>query len=261
MKLTRMSIDWPGFLMSAHVKAMPVETKGIYLLLLGEMWTNEGWLPNDDKLIAQRLGMDVRVWRRHRKLIAPCLTEVRDNSSTIPAGMLVQKRLTREYQHTLELVEKKRAQTEPARAKRLAKTAQAASVTERKAPPVTKPVAEPVTSPETKPVTSTATDGEAEAEKKRALPLQSREPFSSAPTVDVAALPPRVNGHAERSARTGSPSLKGGSPTVPSEALLRSKLVSKVEDDEEPKPKPAKAGVGLFGALEAAIRHGKPEEE
>lgn len=284
-----MSIDWPGFHMNNDVKAMPVATRGVYLLLLGELWMNGGWLPNDDKLIARRLDMDVRAWRQHRKHIAPCLTEVSEKSRTLPCGMIVQNRLTREYEHTLELVDKKRAQTEPARAKRHAKSKAPASATEENRPPATAPVTEPVTKAETAPAAASVTAGEAEAEKKEALLPNSRELLSSTPTAGDGSLRPAPKREAEGSAAVGSPGREGRSPPQPSErvpaptpALLRSKLVKNGgkhdpepsddpdrgggDDDQGELPEPSRArrgdagAVGLFGALEAAIRRGKGGE-
>lgn len=249
MKLTRQSIDWPGFHSNRTVRGMPAETKGVYLLFMGEMWTNEGWLLDDDRHIAHRLGMDVRTWRKHRRFIEPEL----DHINVTAVGMTLQQtRLSREYAHTLELVDKKRAQTAPARARLRAKSKQAPSVTESQPPRATKTVTAPVTKPETEQVTKSATAGE--AEKEEALPSNRQSLLPSAPSLRTMGEAAKPNGKATAAAPVASPGLEDRSAPEPDEeitptpALLRSQLV---------KSKPT----GLMAALQSMIEDEDEDDE
>jgi uncharacterized protein YdaU (DUF1376 family) len=250
-----MMMNWSRFFSDAKVAVMPTEAQGIYALVLGRMWLNQGWLKADDKVIARMIGLDVRAWRsRFKPHIVPLLRRQIDPHV---GDIYVQKHLQEVRAAALASVEKTQASTARARAAKAAKHGKTPSEPEPKKAPATEPVSEPAAAP----VSGSTSGVKPQPQQKRALPLTGREPFSVAPSSpDLGALPPRVNGHVERSARTGSPSLKGGSPTAPSEALLKSRLVQAPLDDDEDEPKRPSA-VGLFGALEAAIRQGKPEED
>lgn len=96
-----MKMFWPDFFGDARVAAMSPEAQGIYLLLLGVMWSNGGWIAADDKIIARRLGLDVRVWRaRYKSEIVPLLS---DFQAPLVPRALTQKRLQKELIKAAEL--------------------------------------------------------------------------------------------------------------------------------------------------------------
>ena len=258
----RMLIDWPAFLTDPKVKDMPPLTRGVYLLLLGAMWMNEAWLKDDDRIIARKLDMSVRTWRFHRPRIEPVLSH---QVEPILGRVLTQKRLTREYLVALDLIEKRKAQTEPARTKRWGKSTKRPSVTERSKPRKTDTVTEQVTDQATQSVSSRNTP----LMKDRTLPLQAESSIHpSLPAlgassggehveVDAPSDPALVkrlvsDGLKRRSSRNGHPE-----PTADERGD---------RDHQEPLRQPAGAeradapAVGLFGALEAAIRRGSEEE-
>lgn len=253
-----MKMWWKDFF--TDTQTLPGETRAVYALLLGAMWLNQGWLPDNDAVIAKALGMHLLTWKkRHKPLLTPLLTH--GVSPLVTGGVWTQKRLTREWQSATRSVAENKAALAKARAEKAAKSRREASAAEPKKASVAAPVTDPVAGP----VTERAAGDKPEPDKKGGPPPIARlggSPFS-APTVDVTALPPRaVNGHAERSGTVRSPSLKGGSLPSPSDALLRSRLVGKrMDEDDEPEPSRPSGGGGLFGALEAAIRQGKSEDD
>jgi len=131
-KLPYMKLFWPDFFGDARVQAMSTEAQGVYLLLLGVMWVSGGWISADDRIIARRLGLDVRVWRsRYKPEIVPLLS---DFQAPLVARALTQKRLQKELTKAVDLrairianlgmtedeyeANKAVAPTKPARAKR-----------------------------------------------------------------------------------------------------------------------------------------------
>ena len=93
-KLPFMKLYTSDFFGDARVRAMPAEVKGIYLLLLATMWDDGGWISADDKVIARRLGVDVRVWRsRFKPEIVPLLSDI---SVPLVGRSFTQNRLQRE---------------------------------------------------------------------------------------------------------------------------------------------------------------------
>lgn len=254
-----MRMWWGDFFADPKVAALPGETRGIYACLLGAMWQNGGWLANNDSMIARLLGLHVLTWKaRHKPLVLPLLSV--GVTPMVPGGVLTQKRLTKEWRKATQLIEENHSKAAKARAAKAAKSTKQASVTEPKSSPVTETLTGPVTEIVTEPVK--ALQPEPEPQKNRPLPSQAERPILS-PLQDLGALPPRdgrANGKGAHSAHGRSPSLKGGSLPAPSPALLKSKLVSTpLDDDDDVATRPG--GNSLFGALEAAIRHGKSEDE
>lgn len=96
-----MKLFWPDFFGDARVQALSAEAQGIYLLLLGVMWINGGWISADDKIIARRLGLDVRVWRaRYKSEIVPLLS---DFQAPLVPRALTQNRLQKELKKAADL--------------------------------------------------------------------------------------------------------------------------------------------------------------
>lgn len=90
------------FLLDPLVAALSPEERGIYLLLLVAMWANGGWLPADDKLIARKLGMDVRRWRQtYKQQMLPMMSEMSD---TFRGRYVTQKRLASELEKAVDLI-------------------------------------------------------------------------------------------------------------------------------------------------------------
>lgn len=100
-KLPFMKMFWPDFFTDPGVEAMSPEAQGIYLLLLGRMWMNGGWLPADDRVIARRLGLDVRVWRtRYKNEMSALLS---DFQGPLGNACITQNRLMLEWSKAEEL--------------------------------------------------------------------------------------------------------------------------------------------------------------
>lgn len=100
-KLPYMKLFWPDFFGDARVQALSPEAQGLYLLLLGVMWVNGGWIAADDRIIARRLGLDVRVWRaRYKTEIVALLS---DFQAPLVGRALTQKRLQKELQKAADL--------------------------------------------------------------------------------------------------------------------------------------------------------------
>lgn len=272
--LPYMAMNWGRFFTDSKVAALTGEAQGIYACLLGRMWLNQGWLKADDKLIARLLGLDVRVWRsRFKPQIEPLL---RREKEPHVGDIYTQKHLQEVRARAIATVEKMQARTAPARAAKAAKARKAPSVTEPKAEPVTKSATETVTEPVTAPETTGKRKGKGETTSPvtleprlsaagRAAALTSSAVPPPHHVSTAGALPPReglANGDVAHSAHGRSPSLKGGSLPAPSPALLKSKLVNTpLDDDEDDTRRRDHVGNSLFGALEAAIRHGKSEDE
>ena len=100
-QLPYMKMFWPDFFTDPGVEAMSPEAQGIYLLLLGRMWMNGGWLPADDRVIARRLGLDVRVWRKRYKDEMSALLS--DFQGPLGGACVTQNRLMLEWSKAEEL--------------------------------------------------------------------------------------------------------------------------------------------------------------
>jgi len=201
-----MRMWWADFFIDPKVRAMPPVSRGIYLLLLGELWMNGGWLKDDDRHLAARLQMDVRAWRQHRRHIEPAIKQEIDRTV---GPIITQGRLQRELRSSLDLIDHRKAQTAAARAKRWGKAGTGPSVTETRPPPRAEPVTEHVTSPET----GYGTGSYSEPDKKegRGEPPGNEASEARAPlTVPVGSL---------RSA-------PGGEVDAPSDPALVKRLVS-----------------------------------
>ncbi len=126
--LPYMPMYWERFF--SDTELMPAETRALYAILLGRMWTNHGWLPNDDSKIARLLGLDTRAWKhRHKAAIMPLL---RGDIDPLLGPIIRQKRLAAELEKATDLVAKRRAQTAAATAERLRKTGKGGNVTSLK---------------------------------------------------------------------------------------------------------------------------------
>lgn len=96
-----MKLFWPDFFFDPRVQAMTPEARGIYLLLLGVLWMSDGWIAADDKVIARRLGLDVRQWRsRYKAEIVPLLS---DFQAPLVGRSYTQKRLQKELAKAADL--------------------------------------------------------------------------------------------------------------------------------------------------------------
>ena len=205
-KLPYMKLFWPDFFGDARVAALSTEGKGIYLLLLGIMWTSGGWIAADDRVIARRLGLDVRVWRsRFKGEIVPLLSDFQ--APLVPAAF-TQKRLQKELSKAVDLrairianlgmseaeYERNRtvAPTKPARGKR----AQAGHQTGRpnsapksapEQPPQGRAIAHSSDIETTSPVTL---EPPSQAAGRAADPAERSGPTPH--NIDAAALPPRA---------------------------------------------------------------------
>ncbi|MER9336023.1 hypothetical protein NKJ06_18870 [Mesorhizobium sp. M0293] len=231
------------------------ETRAFWVWFLTQMWANKAWLPADERIVSDMLDVDVRRWRNKYKPIFEQL--LLQEVDPVVGHIYRHQHLSDVWDRVAKRISETHASLARARAGKAAKHGKTPSVTEPKKPPAAEPVQAPAAEP--------SAGFNKNLEKKGGpppIPRLGGSPFS-APTVDVPALPPRgLNGHAERSAVAGSPSLKGGSPAKPSDALLRSRLVAKrLDEDDEPQASRPSGDTGLFGALEAAIRHGKSEED
>lgn len=261
---------WGDFFNDPKVAALPSETRGVYLQLLGRMWMNEGWLPDDDAILARLLGLHVLTWKcRHRAQVTPLLDRVLD---PVVGWVLRQKRLTREWQKAVRSIAEVNANAARARAGKAAKSKQprsAPAANTRSAPDV---AAGHVTGT----VTTAAAGIQPEPDKERALPIKKAEsPFP--PTGQGLGAP---SGAAEEAAALASLRRKGATPTPPSPALLKTPIVKgnghgtatepapdrgRDHRDQGAVPEPAAAeradapAAGLFAALERARR--KSEEE
>jgi uncharacterized protein YdaU (DUF1376 family) len=226
--LPYMMMNWGRFFTDAKVAALPTEVQGIYALLLGRMWLNQGWLKADDKIIAHALNVDVRRWKlTYKPHIVPLL---RGGYVEHVGAIYSQKHLAEVRETALEYVAKRTAQTARARAVKAAKHGNAGSVTERALAPVTKPVSAPVTEP--------VTSVKLQPQKNSSLTSQSERAILSAPTADDTALPPREG--TPLFGTHGGPILDD-EPAPPSDPDLRKRLVA---EGLKPKPKG-----GLLGSL------------
>jgi uncharacterized protein YdaU (DUF1376 family) len=222
--LPYMMMNWTRFFSDPKVEALPAEAKGIYALVLGKMWLNEGWISADDKVLARILGLDVRRWRTlFKPLIVPLLR--RDIVPHVGA-IYTQKHLQEVRAYALATVEKTAASTARARAAKAAKHGFAPSVAEPEQQPEIEPVTEPAPASAAEPVAR----GKREQEKKGgpqpimrpAVPpfLQSPQPKTNGAEHDIEAEPA-------------------------SDPALRRRLVSDGM-------KPRQPSTSLFGRLQAA---------
>ncbi len=106
-----MKIFWADFFSDPLVRWLTPEQKGVYLLLLGHMWENGGWISADDRVIARTIGMDVRRWRgQYAEAIYPMMSTIPDD---FLGTVMVQKRLRHEYEKAVDLREKRIANLPP----------------------------------------------------------------------------------------------------------------------------------------------------
>lgn len=150
-ELPYMPMYWEDFFSDPRTTAWPATTRGIYALLLGAMWMNGGYLPDNDVVIARKLSMDRRTWQTHRLRISQVLCSKPDAAL---GRVLMQERLVEEYQKGLERIEQSKARTAAARAKLAAKTRRERAVTEARENAVTERDEEPATAPVSEPVRS-----------------------------------------------------------------------------------------------------------
>jgi uncharacterized protein YdaU (DUF1376 family) len=244
-ELPYMPMYWEDFFSDPRVIAMPGTTRGIYALLLGAMWNNGGYLPDNDKVIARMIGIDKRMWQTHRKHISHA---IRLQNDAAFGRVLLQDRLVEEYQKSIERIEQAKARTAAARAKLAAKTRRERAVTEAEKSAVTEPaeasVSEPATEPDTGLIAHNPKDQAASAQAAgrpdpadlAGLGVRHLEEEASAP--DEPVTEPQIAPMVELPA--------------PSPSLLNSKLVNGA------KPLPASDGgkprSGLMAALDRAAQ-------
>lgn len=201
--LPYMMMNWGRFFADAKVAVLEPEAQGIYALLLGRMWLNEGWLAADDKVICRVLGIDIRRWRSvYKPAIEPLL---RREIVAHVGPIYTQKHLQEVRRSSLAISEKNVARTAAARAAIAAKRGRKPTVTDEKQRPVTKPVTATVTEP----VTETATVSKEQPQQNKGSTLHVESPYSDAAPETLAALPPRD--HVDR---TKSPPDEGGLPVM-----------------------------------------------
>lgn len=271
--LPAMMMYWGRFFASADVENLPTaEARGVWALMLGKMWLNGGWIKADDRIVADKLGLDIRRWRHtYKPLFEPLLRRQIDPHV---GAIYTQKTLTSVRASALEMVAKNKARTARATAAKAAKARKARSVTE--------PPAANVSSNVTKPVTDIATTSKTDIQKERTLPIKKGESSFQPTEQGLGASSGEIVASGLPPAAVASPGLEGGSLPPPSPALLRSKIVregrngnaaepdadaERDHDHQEPVSEPQRAEpadsstAGLFGALEAAIRAAKADDE
>lgn len=198
-----MMMNWGRFFSDAKVAALDTEAQGVYALLLGKMWLNQGWLSADDKVLSRALGIDVRAWKRtYKPVLEPLLR--REIAPHIGA-IYTQKHLQEVRATALSSVEKQIHRTAAARAAKAAKRGYRPSVTEPKRQPATRPVTETVTTP----VTATVTTSKPQPQQKELSSALQAESLVLSATSTVTALPPRDHG-----VETESPPLAGKLPVM-----------------------------------------------
>jgi uncharacterized protein YdaU (DUF1376 family) len=243
--LPYMMMNWARFFADAKVAVLEPEAQGIYALLLGRMWLNEGWLSADDRVLCRILGLDIRRWRSvYKPAIAPLLRR-----EIVPhvGEVYTQKHLQEVRRSSLAISEKNVQRTAAARAAIAAKRGHKPTVTEPKQKPVTKPATETVTETATAPATSS----KEQPQQNKGSTLHVESPYSDAVPSTPAALPPRDQGEVEPSASAGSLGLGGRFPAMPSDEAEqgeRSGLTKRlVADGLKPKR-------GLLGSLDMGKR-------
>jgi len=239
--LPYMMMNWGRFFADAKVAVLEPEAQGIYALLLGRMWLNEGWLAADDKVICRVLGIDIRRWRSvYKPAIEPLL---RREIVAHVGPIYTQKHLQEVRRSSLAISEKNVARTAAARAAIAAKRGRKPTVTDEKQKPVTKPVTATVT--ET--VTAPATVSKEQPQQKESSTLHVESSLSDAVPETLAALPPR---DVAVSAPVDKPGLGGRLSPMPDAELEgeRSGLTKRlVADGLKPKR-------GLLGSLDMGKR-------
>ena len=86
---------------SPKVTAMPAAARAGYFDLLCAVWLNGASLPNDDAMLRACSRLTPSEWKRHRMSILAMFT--------VEDGEIKNERLTREYEKTVEKIEKRKA--------------------------------------------------------------------------------------------------------------------------------------------------------
>jgi len=86
---------------SPKVTAMPAAARAGYFDLLCAVWLNGASLPNDDAMLRACSRLTPSEWKRHRMSILAMFT--------VEDGEIKNERLTREYDKTIEKIEKRKA--------------------------------------------------------------------------------------------------------------------------------------------------------
>lgn len=136
-KLPYMRIYWADFFFDPMVVRMTPAQRGIYLLLLGQIWLKGGLISADDRAIARALDMDLRTWKRvYAPVIKPLLHHF---EASFGGSFLTQKRLQSEMKKAGEALTNLQAGAARSRAKKAAKAAKQPQQSEPKSRPETKP--------------------------------------------------------------------------------------------------------------------------
>jgi len=272
-ELPFMMMNWKRFFNSERVQDLPGgEARGLYALLLGVMWRRGGWIKADDHIIAKALDIDIRRWRQtYKPMLEPLLRREIDPHI---GEVYTQSTLTEVRASALDVIDKNKARTARATAARAAKSTKRHSVTSPPPSNVTSNVTEAVTTDvaTTKPTTN----------KERTLPIKKAESSFQPTGQALGASSGEIVASGIDPAALASLHRKGAALTPPSPALLSTPIVkgkgngkptephpdsSGGRDDQEPLPEPPRAertdtpALGLFGALEAAIRAAKPDDD
>lgn len=243
-KLPYMKLFWPDFFFDPRVQALTTEARGIYVLLLGVLWMSDGWIAADDKVIARRLGLDVRVWRsRYKAEIVPLLS---DFQAPLVGRSYTQKRLQRELAKATDLrairianLGMSEAEYEAKRAVAPAKPAskkRAQHGTPNRPP---KPAAEP----------ALPSSGDSHSHKDTTYPAKAGNSYPAAgraavhtersgPTphnIDAVALPPRAMPEAEPEPPSNPALVKRlvADGLKPGKALSLSEIVAELTGDDD----------------------------
>lgn len=245
-KLPFMMMNWGRFFGDPKVALLDPEAQGIYAILLGRMWVNEGLLPADDRVLCRMIGLDIRRWRSvYKPVIVPLLR--RETLGGI-GDFYSQKHLQEVRQSSLAMSEKNVQRTAAARAVIAAKRGRKPTVTERALRTVTKPVTDTATALSTDTVTSSK---EQTQQKELSSALQAESLVPIAPPSTDTALPPRDHG-----VETESPPLAGKLPVM---SLLPAMPEAEPEDRSEITKRLVADGLkpkrgGLLGSLDMGKR-------
>lgn len=183
-KLPYMRMFWEDFFADPTVRRMSLEARGVYLLLLGLMWMNKGWLSADDRVIARMLEIDIRSWRmRYKREIVGHFDE---KSDPILGSYYTQKRLAFEWRKATERNEQRIANLPTSRKKKPAETTKRRAQTGEEKP---RPDRTPDRTPE--PAAEQATNPRAITKAREESSALQAESFLQAEPSKVTALQPR----------------------------------------------------------------------
>lgn len=251
-----------------------------YLWLLARMWERGGYVPANDRVIAHLLGIDVAAYTRtYKHRLEPLLVRLPDAHF---GSIFTQKTCVAIMVEQAEIRLANKAKTSQAtaarRGKSQAKSKQRGHVTSI----VTNAPNGDVATTVTVPVTDTVTITSKSREEERTLPIKKAESSFPPARQGLGASSGVPTAPVDDPAALAALHRKGAALTPPSPSLLNSPIVkgnghgtaaqpdadaAGDRRDQEPLHEPERArrtdapAVGLFGALEAAIRAAKPNDD